>query len=74
MTLSKQPFELPSCYVPWLARLNPNLEAARVHSKAWAYEMGILGGAEGSEDYDYGIWDERLRSPPLNQCVSSKTL
>ncbi|WP_375506881.1 hypothetical protein [uncultured Nostoc sp.] len=57
MTSSKQPFELPSFYVPWPARLNPNLEAARVHSKAWAYEMGILGGAEGSEDY--GIWDER---------------
>ncbi|MFN6513982.1 MAG: family 2 encapsulin nanocompartment cargo protein terpene cyclase [Nostoc sp. CreGUA01] len=57
MTSSNQPFELPSFYVPWPARLNPNLEAARVHSKAWAYEMGILGGAEGSEDY--GIWDER---------------
>ncbi|BAY41830.1 terpene synthase metal-binding domain-containing protein (plasmid) [Nostoc sp. NIES-2111] len=57
MASSKQPFELPSFYVPWPARLNPNLEAARVHSKAWAYEMGILGGAEGSEDY--GIWDER---------------
>ncbi|GAA6617873.1 terpene synthase family protein [Scytonema sp. NUACC26] len=57
MTSSKQPFELPSFYVPWPARLNPNLEAARVHSKAWAYEMGILGGAEGLEDY--GIWDER---------------
>jgi germacradienol/geosmin synthase len=57
MSASKQPFELPSFYVPWPARLNPNLEAARVHSKAWAYEMGILGGSEGSEDY--GIWDER---------------
>jgi germacradienol/geosmin synthase len=57
MTSGKQPFELPSFYVPCPARLNPNLEAARVHSKAWAYEMGILGGVEGSEDY--GIWDER---------------
>jgi hypothetical protein len=38
-----QPFELPEFYMPWPARLNPNLEAARVHSKAWAYEMGILG-------------------------------
>ncbi|PHK11171.1 hypothetical protein VF10_35045, partial [Nostoc linckia z13] len=51
-----QPFKLPEFYVPWPARLNPNLEAARIHSKAWAYEMGILGGTEGSEDY--GIWDE----------------
>jgi germacradienol/geosmin synthase len=57
MSSSNQPFELPSFYVPWPARLNPNLEVARVHSKAWAYEMGILGAAEGSEDY--GIWDER---------------
>ncbi len=57
MTSSKQPFELPSFYVPWPARLNPNLEAARVHSKAWAYEMGILGAPEDSEDY--GIWGDR---------------
>jgi hypothetical protein len=37
-----QPFKLPEFYMPWPARLNPNLEAARVHSKAWAYQMGIL--------------------------------
>lgn len=29
-----QPFKLPDFYMPWPARLNPNLEAARVHSKA----------------------------------------
>ena len=39
------------------ARLNPNLETARTHSKAWAYEMGILGASEDSEDC--GIWDEK---------------
>ncbi|HEX2179428.1 MAG TPA: germacradienol/geosmin synthase [Actinomycetota bacterium] len=38
-----QPFELPPFYLPWPARLNSNLEQARVHSKAWSYEMGILG-------------------------------
>ena len=38
-----QPFVLPDFYVPWPARLNPNLEATRRHSRAWAYEMGILG-------------------------------
>ena len=37
-----QPFKLPEFYMPWPARLNPNLEAARVHSKAWVYEMEIL--------------------------------
>ncbi|MDX2099003.1 MAG: family 2 encapsulin nanocompartment cargo protein terpene cyclase [Leptolyngbyaceae cyanobacterium bins.59] len=57
MSANKQPFELPDFYLPWPARLNPNLQAARVHSKAWAYEMGILGAPEDSEDY--GIWTER---------------
>ncbi|MDQ1429121.1 MAG: germacradienol/geosmin synthase [Acidimicrobiaceae bacterium] len=38
-----QPFVLPDFYVPWPARLNGNLEGARHHSRAWAYEMGILG-------------------------------
>jgi len=52
-----QPFELPDFYMPWPARLNPNLEAARVHSKAWAYDMGILGSKEESQGNP--IWDER---------------
>nr|QDK54705.1 putative geosmin synthase [Aphanizomenon gracile CHAB2417] len=52
-----QPFELPDFYMPWPARLNPNLEAARVHSKAWAYEMGILGSKEEAQGEP--IWDER---------------
>ncbi|AKT42599.1 family 2 encapsulin nanocompartment cargo protein terpene cyclase [Chondromyces crocatus] len=52
----KQPFELPDFYVPWPARLNPNLEGARVHSKAWAREMGILDPPK--EEADPPIWDE----------------
>lgn len=52
-----QPFELPEFYMPWPARLNPNLETARVHSKAWAYQMGILGSQE--EAQSSAIWDER---------------
>ncbi|MEH2444076.1 family 2 encapsulin nanocompartment cargo protein terpene cyclase [Nostoc sp.] len=52
-----QPFELPEFYMPWPARLNPNLETARVHSKAWAYQMGILGSQEEAESSP--IWDER---------------
>ncbi|MEH2382151.1 MAG: family 2 encapsulin nanocompartment cargo protein terpene cyclase [Nostoc sp.] len=52
-----QPFKLPEFYMPWPARLNPNLQAARVHSKAWAYEMGILGSQEEAEGSP--IWDER---------------
>jgi germacradienol/geosmin synthase len=31
-----QPFELPEFYMPYPARLNPNVERAREHSKAWA--------------------------------------
>jgi germacradienol/geosmin synthase len=37
-----QPFKLPKFYMPYLARLNPNLEFAREHTKAWAREMGML--------------------------------
>ncbi len=51
-----QPFELPDFYMPWPARLNPNLETTRVHSKAWAYEIGILGSKEEAQE---PIWDER---------------
>ncbi|MGW1077894.1 family 2 encapsulin nanocompartment cargo protein terpene cyclase [Streptomyces sp. NPDC002537] len=45
-----QPFELPSFYMPYPARLNPHLEGARGHSKAWAREMQMIEGS--------GIWDE----------------
>ncbi len=52
-----QPFELPEFYMPWPARLNPNLAGARVHSKAWARDMGILEGeVDPSGD---AIWDDR---------------
>jgi germacradienol/geosmin synthase len=52
-----QPFQLPEFYMPHPARLNPNLEAARKHSKAWAREMGILGTEKQAQSSD--IWDER---------------
>ena len=51
-----QPFKLPEFYMPYPARLNPNLEAARVHSKAWAAEMGMLGSEQGAPGPK--IWDE----------------
>ncbi|MEA2503908.1 MAG: germacradienol/geosmin synthase [Actinomycetota bacterium] len=50
-----QPFELPEFYTPYPARLNPNLEQARLHSKAWAYEIGIFAPQEGT---GLVIWDE----------------
>ncbi|MFY2563274.1 family 2 encapsulin nanocompartment cargo protein terpene cyclase [Corallococcus terminator] len=53
----KQPFVLPDFYVPWPARLNPNLEAARVHSKAWARELGIIGAPKDGSAPE--IWSER---------------
>ncbi len=49
-------FEMPDFYVPWPARLNPNLETARAHSKVWAREMGILG--ELQEEGSPNLWDE----------------
>jgi len=53
-----QPFELPNFYTPYPARLNPNLEPARVHSKAWAHEMGILGAPKDTPGA--GVWDEAI--------------
>ncbi|MEU7133666.1 germacradienol/geosmin synthase [Streptomyces sp. NPDC046261] len=44
------PFELPRFYTPYPARLNPHLESAREHSKAWARRMEMIEGS--------GIWDE----------------
>jgi len=51
-----QPFQLPEFYLPWPARLNPDLEATREHTKAWAGEMGMLD----SEQDALGpkIWDQ----------------
>ncbi|MGR9053811.1 MAG: terpene synthase family protein, partial [Gammaproteobacteria bacterium] len=51
-----QPFQLPEFYLPHPARLNPHLEAARQHSKAWAYEMGILE----TETEGKPIWTEAI--------------
>jgi germacradienol/geosmin synthase len=53
---AKQPFQLPEFYVPWPARLNPNLEGARTHSKAWAWEMGIIGAPKDGSAPE--IWNE----------------
>jgi germacradienol/geosmin synthase len=50
-----QPFELPEFYMPYPARLNPNLERAREHSKAWAYEMDMIDVPQ----HGTKIWDER---------------
>ncbi|MFD7236313.1 family 2 encapsulin nanocompartment cargo protein terpene cyclase [Streptomyces syringium] len=44
------PFRLPSFYMPYPARLNPHLESAREHSKAWARDMNMIEGS--------GIWEE----------------
>jgi germacradienol/geosmin synthase len=49
-----QPFELPEFYMPYPARLNPNLERAREHSKAWAYEMDMIDVPQDGTK----IWDE----------------
>jgi germacradienol/geosmin synthase len=50
-----QPFELPEFYMPYPARLNPNLERAREHSKAWAYEMDMIDVPQ----HGTKIWDEQ---------------
>lgn len=42
-------YRLPDFYLPYPPRLNPHLEAARVHTKQWAAGMGMLD--------DPAIWD-----------------
>jgi germacradienol/geosmin synthase len=51
-----RPFELPDFYVPYPARLNPHLDSARMHTKAWAREMGILDALPDTPGAN--IWDE----------------
>ncbi|MER7048510.1 terpene synthase family protein [Streptomyces jumonjinensis] len=46
-----QPFVLPDFYVPYPARLNPHVETARTHTRAWARGMGMLEGS--------GVWETR---------------
>ncbi|GHG21970.1 terpene synthase family protein [Streptomyces zaomyceticus] len=46
-----QPFVMPDFYVPYPARLNPHVEAARTHTREWARGMGMLEGS--------GVWEQR---------------
>jgi len=52
----QQPFELPEFYMPYPARLNPSLEEARTHTKAWAHTIGILDAHQ--PESGPLIWDE----------------
>ncbi|MHA6800328.1 family 2 encapsulin nanocompartment cargo protein terpene cyclase [Bounagaea algeriensis] len=57
--MGKQPFSLPECYLPWPARLNPHLHAAREHSKAWAREREMVAPAEAASSRGGTfVWDE----------------
>jgi germacradienol/geosmin synthase len=53
----RQPFELPEFYMIHPARLNPHLDSARTHTKAWAHDFDMLEtpAVEGGEI----IWSER---------------
>ncbi|POM27601.1 Germacradienol/geosmin synthase [Actinomadura rubteroloni] len=51
-----QPYELPDFYVPYPARINPNLEETRTHSTPWAREMGMLDDTRDPGTPE--IWDE----------------
>jgi germacradienol/geosmin synthase len=50
----QQPFVLPEFYMPYPARLNPHLEGARTHSKAWAHAMDMIDVPQ----HGTVIWDE----------------
>ncbi|MGH3374862.1 MAG: terpene synthase family protein [Actinoallomurus sp.] len=50
-----QPFVMPDFYMPYPARINPNLERSREHSMAWARKMGMLDSPKPGGGL---IWDE----------------
>lgn len=50
-----QPFVMPDFYMPYPARINPNLERSRKHSTAWARKMGMLDSPKPGGGL---IWDE----------------
>ncbi|GHH49683.1 terpene synthase family protein [Streptomyces candidus] len=55
-----QPFRLPEFYMPYPARLNPHLEHARTHSKAWAREMVMIEGSDIWDEHDFDSHDYAL--------------
>ncbi|MGW7416826.1 terpene synthase family protein [Streptomyces sp. NPDC054863] len=55
-----QPFRLPEFYMPHPARLNPHLEHAREHSKAWAREMVMIEGSDIWDEHDFDSHDYAL--------------
>ncbi|GAA0380994.1 germacradienol/geosmin synthase [Acrocarpospora corrugata] len=50
-----QAFTLPDFYMPYPARLNTHVERSRVHSMAWAKEMGMLDAPKPGGGV---VWDE----------------
>lgn len=46
---SGRPFAPPEFYLPWPARVNPGLDAARERARIWARATGML---------DEGVWDQ----------------
>jgi germacradienol/geosmin synthase len=50
-----RPFALPEFYMPYPARLNPGLDAAREHARVWAREMGMLDAVGDG----VAVWDEQ---------------
>ncbi|WP_240490601.1 terpene synthase family protein [Amycolatopsis vancoresmycina] len=53
--MPEQPFVLPEFYLPYPARLNPHLDRARTHSKAWARELDMIDVPQ----HGTVIWTER---------------
>jgi germacradienol/geosmin synthase len=50
-----KPFVMPDFYMPYPARINPNLERSRDHSTAWARKMGMLDAPKPGGGL---VWDE----------------
>jgi len=55
-----QCFEMPEFYMPWPARMNPHVEEARVHAKAWARDMGMFDSPQNADGS--GTWESTFDS------------
>ena len=64
-------FVLPAFYLPYPARLNPNLERARAHSLTWAREFGMLDAPKPGGGL---VWDEANRQAMPQQVGAPESI
>ena len=49
-------FRMPEFYMPYQARLNPNLESASAHAEEWVRAVGMVRAEENHESDGNNTW------------------